>query len=111
MNNILSDKITLPKAFNPVAIAHEIRDNYKKRRLELNITQEELARRSAVSLGSIKRFETKAEISLKHLLRLAVVLNSTEAFHDLFSRKQFQSIEEVVSASQVNKRKRASAND
>ena len=46
----------------------EIAERAKFRRLEQNLTQEGLALRSGVSLGSIKRFERSGEISLKSLM-------------------------------------------
>jgi len=91
---------------NPKALALQIVINAKTRRLELNLTQEELAQKSGVSLGSVKRFESKHEISLKHLLLIAVVLNSTEDFKNLFLQKQYRSIDEVVVKKEM-KRKRA----
>lgn len=48
------------------------------------LTQAELAARSGVSLGSLKRFERTGEISLTSLLRLAETLDSLGPFHDLF---------------------------
>lgn len=107
MDNILSDnKFTLDD-FNPRSIAENIAKRLKQRRVELNITQKDLAERSGVSYGSVKRFETTHEISLKNLLMIAVVLNATEEFKYLFSRKQYTSIDEVVKLSEVKRRKRA----
>jgi transcriptional regulator with XRE-family HTH domain len=75
--------------------------------LELNLTQESLAKKSGISLGSLKRFENKAEISLKHLLMMAVVLNATEEFYRLFSKKQYQNIAEVLISKKAKTRQRA----
>ncbi len=97
-------------AFNPHAIAWEIASRMKQRRLELRLTQQELARMSGVSLGSLKRFELSYEISLKHLLMLAVVLNATEDFAALFSHQQFGSIKEVLEATASTRRKRGKRN-
>jgi predicted transcriptional regulator len=44
-----------------------IKTNFKKRRLETDLTQEGLAKKSGVSLGSIKRFEQSGQISLEFL--------------------------------------------
>ncbi len=106
MDNILSNKYTFDD-FNPNALALQIATNVKKRRLELNITQIELAQKSQVSLGSIKRFETSAEISLKNLLLISVALNATHEFKSLFSQQQFQSIDELTEAKKNKDRKRA----
>jgi transcriptional regulator with XRE-family HTH domain len=107
MDNILSDNNFILEDFNPSAIAKNIAEKLKQRRLELNISQEELANRSGVSYGSVKRFEIKYKISLVNLLMIAVVLNATEEFKLLFSKQQYQSIDEVIAISKKQKRKRA----
>lgn len=66
------------------------------RRKEQHITQRELARRSDVSLGSIKRFEQTGEVSLSSLMRIAVVLGYERDFDALFERKSYSSIEEII---------------
>jgi transcriptional regulator with XRE-family HTH domain len=107
MDTILTDNNFKPDEFNPVAIAKSICKQFKFKRLELNITQSELASKSGVSLGSIKRFETTAEISLKNLLMIALVVGSSDEFLQLFTRKNYKSIEEVISSGKVKTRKRA----
>lgn len=107
MDNILSDNLFDLNQFNPQYLAEKIAERAKQRRLELNITQEELAMRSGVSFGSVKRFETMAKISLQHLLMIAVTLDATEDFSNLFSRKNYQSIDEVTNEKKTKTRKRA----
>lgn len=80
--------------FNPDAILKKIAQQVKRNRLELNLSQNALAIRSGLTLGSLKRFEQTAEISLKSLVMLAVALDSTEEFGLLFSGKKYQSIDE-----------------
>lgn len=92
----------------PTDLAQRIAKQVKQKRLKLNITQVELAERSGVSLGSIKRFESNSEISLKHLLFIAVVLESTHAFRDLFAIQEDRSIDEILKARKSAKRIRAS---
>jgi transcriptional regulator with XRE-family HTH domain len=111
MYNIISDKDFLLDDFNPYAIARGIALRMRERRLELNLTQEALARKSGVSLGTLKRFENSFEISLKHLLMLAVALDATEEFASLFTKMRYESIDEVLKASAVKKRKRGRRND
>ena len=107
MDSILSDNEFVLNDFNPQFIAESIAKRVKERRIELNITQKVLAEKSGVSYGSIKRFETVYEISLKNLLMIAVVLNATEEFKYLFSKKQYTSIDEVAKLSEIKRRKRA----
>lgn len=80
----------------PNDIAAIVVVNIKRRRKSLGLTQTSLAQRANVSLGSIKRFEKSGEISLKSLLKIAIVLNCEEDFLSLFKQKFYTSIEEVV---------------
>lgn len=56
---------------------------FKARRLAMNLTQRELAQRSGVTLGSLKRFEREGLIALDSLLNLALVLNCLDDFEKL----------------------------
>ena len=69
----------------PQEIRRELAAKARARRLVLNMSQKELAARSGVSLGSVKRFETTGDISLKSLLSIALVINELEAFAELFN--------------------------
>ena len=61
-------------------VMQEIAERAKLKRLEQNLTQEGLALRSGVSLGSIKRFERSGEISLKSLIDIALALDVWKTF-------------------------------
>jgi transcriptional regulator with XRE-family HTH domain len=71
----------------PKEIRQEIASKAKERRLTLNISQKELAERSSVSLGSIKRFENSGLVSLSSLLEIALVLDSLGDFTGLFAAR------------------------
>lgn len=74
----------------------EIAANLKKLRKRKKLSQTELAARSGVSYGSLKRFEQTGEISLESLLRIAVVMGAAEPFADLFKLSEFKSIQEII---------------
>lgn len=76
--------------------AKDIAKRVVMRRKELGITQEELSSKAGVSYGSIKRFETKGEISLKHLLKIAIALDCENDFEELFKKRNYKSIQEVI---------------
>ena len=80
----------------PGDIQKGIAINVRARRKEKKITQEKLAERSDVSLGSVKRFERTGEISLASLIKIAFVLGCEDDFDKLFSKKGYASIEEVI---------------
>lgn len=67
----------------PDDVRREIADRFKARRLSRTLTQRELAARSGMSLGSLKRFETTGQIALDSLLRLALVLQCLDDFDRL----------------------------
>ena len=67
----------------------------RARRKELKISQKDLAFKSWVSYGSIRRFETTGEISLKSLIRIAKVLNSLEDFNELFVHTQITNLKDI----------------
>ena len=67
---------------SPKQIRWDIR--MKALRLSRNISQTDLATHSGVSLASLRRFEQTGEISLKHLVHLAVSLNCAGDFAALF---------------------------
>lgn len=64
----------------------DIASRAKERRLLLNMTQMELAKRSGVSLGSVRRFESSGLISLSALLGIALALGNLEDFEHLFPK-------------------------
>jgi transcriptional regulator with XRE-family HTH domain len=68
----------------------------RTRRREAGISQTVLAQRSGVSLGSIKRFEGTGQISLASLVRVAAVLGYEADFDKLFTRRNYQSIDEII---------------
>lgn len=80
----------------PTEIQQAIAENERKRRREMKLTQQQLSEKADVSLGSLKRFETTGEISLRSLLKIAMVLGQEDAFLGLFEKKQYQSIQEVI---------------
>lgn len=76
----------------PLEFLVKIALNAKTKRLSLNLSQLNLSIRSGVSLGSIKRFERTGKISLESLLKLALVLESLEAFDSLFAQTSLKSL-------------------
>ncbi|MEO0629001.1 MAG: helix-turn-helix transcriptional regulator, partial [Bacteroidota bacterium] len=61
-------------------------------------TQADLARRSGVSLGSLKRFEQSGQISLDNLLKLARILGKLEEFDRVLSiPEDMEAIERLFS--------------
>ena len=81
---------------NILSIKQGVCERVKKVRRAAKMSQTVLAGRSGVSLGSIKRFEQTGEISLTSLLKLALALGYETDFNNLFVRRNYQSIFDVV---------------
>jgi transcriptional regulator with XRE-family HTH domain len=79
-----------------LAINKEISNRIRARRKEAKLSQVELAAKSDVSLGSLKRFENSGEISLTSLIKLSIALGYENDFSHLLERKNYQSLEEVL---------------
>lgn len=88
--------------YNILSIRDGVAGRFRNARRTAKISQMTMAERSGVSLGSIKRFERTGEISLSSLIKLAMVLGYEEDFNDLFRRKNYQSIFEVVNEGKPN---------
>ena len=90
MNNFLFSSKT------PNDIAKELVEKIKQNRKRLKISQVQLATKSGVSLGSIKWFESKYEISLNSFIKILIALNLEQDLENLFTQKNYNSINEVI---------------
>ena len=71
---------------------------HKVLRKKAGFSQQELADRSGVSLGSIKRFERTGLISLESLLKLSHLLNRLDDFDKLLEdQNNLEDIEKLFS--------------
>ena len=71
----------------------ELAHRHKMLRKQAGYTQSELARRSGVSLGSLKRFETTGQISLESLFLLIDVLGRLDDFDMIL--KPIENLKEI----------------
>ncbi len=69
----------------PSDIQASLADKFRKLRKAQGYSQEEMAKRSGVSLGSLKRFENTGLISLESLLKLSHLLDRLEDFKVVFA--------------------------
>jgi len=82
----------------PTQMQETLKSKFKSRRRAMKVTQAQLATRSDVSLGSIKRFETSGQISLESLLKLALVLECLGDFDGICQQRDEmpESIEDLL---------------
>lgn len=100
-NNMLAINI-----LSPSQVMYSIRENFKAKRLSLDLTQEGLANKSGVSLGSLKRFEHSGQIALESLLKLALVLDCLDDFKDIATLKnsEYNTMDELLKEKPTKKR-------
>ena len=95
-------------AFNistPKDVALQIAARVKARRLELDLTQDGLAKRAGVKFATYRRFEQTGETSLKGLLQVGFALNALPEFDALFVQKQYQTLDDVLNEQNVTRKR------
>ncbi len=90
----------------PAKVARKLALSVRRMRLEKNWKQSTLAERSGVSLPSLRRFETKAEISLASFLKLVFSLDRLDEINDVFKELPAASLRELEEKTSGPKRKR-----
>ena len=78
----------------------------KERRLELNLTQAELAQKSGLPLPTYRKFERTGIIAFAKLLQVAFALDALADFDALFSQRRYLSTEDVLNAGKKRERAR-----
>ncbi|WP_342723984.1 helix-turn-helix transcriptional regulator [Bradyrhizobium sp. B097] len=81
---------------SPHDVSAGIAERAKRRRLEANLTQEGLAARAQVSLGTLKLFERTGKSSVEFLIAIAFALGAEQEFEALFPSKPRKTIEDVI---------------
>jgi transcriptional regulator with XRE-family HTH domain len=72
----------------PYEVGLKIAQRHRSIRKKLKISQKEMAERSGVSLGSLKRFEASGKISLESLLKLIHLLGRLSDFDHVLKEKE-----------------------
>lgn len=72
----------------PYEVGLNIAQRHRVLRKKLKISQKEMAERSGVSLGSLKRFERSGKISLESLLKLMHLLGRLNDFDHVLKEKE-----------------------
>ncbi len=83
---------------SPAKVMQELVTKTQQLRKQNGVSQLELARRSGVSFGSVKRFETTGQISLESLLKIAYFFNRLEDFTTVFKvNEDLKNVERLFS--------------
>ncbi len=80
----------------PAEITLDLAKRVKKIRKRRKITQKQLADRSNVSYGALKKFEQTGQISLISLVKISMELGLADEIKALFSHPVYLNIDEVL---------------
>ena len=102
VNNTMISLTTTSEAQE--AIAHNLREQ----RINMGLTQTGLAKRSGVSVATLRKFEQKGLISMESYLKLLIALGELDKFLKATKpeQKSFNSIDDVLADKEQIKRKR-----
>ena len=106
MNNILSllENYTLDTVDD---IAKGIAEDFRKRRIEKNLTREQVAEKSCIALANIVKLKKKGLISLKNLIGIAMAMEYTSEVRNIFSEPKYSTMEELTQIRKNTGKKRA----
>ena len=105
-NNMLSllDNLTLESEDD---VALKLAADFRQRRIEKNLTREEMAQMAGVALSNLVRFEQKGLISLKNLIALAMSLGYKTEIKNLFETPKYTTMEELTQIRKNANKKKA----
>lgn len=91
---------------SPREVLLSVAGRVKARRLELNLTQAELAKKSGLPLATYRKFEQNGIIAFAKLLQVAFALDTLDDFDALFSQRRYLSTEDVLNEGKKRERAR-----
>ena len=101
-NNILS--IIRNKNPSTSELIKVVAGNVRAMRLRRNISQKDFASKVGIALPTYRRFESTGEISLSRLIEIAKFFDVAGDFKNLFTKREYSSIEEVISERKPRRR-------
>ena len=91
----------------PESVSRIIADDFKRRRIEKNMTRRDVAMESKVPLATITRFEQQGLISLTSLIRLAMAMGYVAELKTIFAKPKYSTMDELLQVNRNQGKKRA----
>ena len=88
-------------------VALKLAEDFRRRRIEKNLTREQVAEAADVAVSNVIRFEQKGLISLKNLIGLAVAMGYASEVKNLFAIPKYSTMEELTQIRKNAKKKKA----
>ncbi len=81
---------------SPAEILVGVAARMKRRRIDFNLTQRELAERSGVPYGSLRLLEETGKASFEAVVKIAFALEAETEFEALFPPRPAKTLEEII---------------
>ncbi|WP_245581886.1 helix-turn-helix domain-containing protein [Phyllobacterium phragmitis] len=81
---------------SPKEIIEGVATRMKRRRIDANFTQRELASKAGVSYGSLRVFEETGKASFEAVVKLAFALEAEAEFERLFPSRPPKTLEDII---------------
>ncbi|MER9336629.1 helix-turn-helix domain-containing protein [Mesorhizobium sp. M0293] len=81
---------------SPMEIIQGAAARMKRRRIDADLTQRELASKAGVSYGSLRVFEETGKASFEAVVKLAFALEAEAEFEGLFPSRPPKTLEDVI---------------
>ena len=91
-----SDTLFAALGASPGALRKRIGSRARDARLSAHRSQADVAQAAGVSLPTLQRFESGANVNLDVLVRVAITLNAERAVAELFTLPDARTIDEVL---------------
>ena len=88
-------------------VAIKLAEDFRHRRVEKNLTREQLAEMAGIAVSNIVRFEQKGLISLKNLIGIAIAMGYTSEIKSLFDQPKYSTMEELTQIRKNQNKKKA----
>lgn len=88
-------------------IALKLAEDFRRRRIEKNLTREKVAEIASVAVSNVVRFEQKGLVSLKNLIALAIAMGYTSEIKNVFATPKYSTMEELTQIRKNAKKKKA----
>lgn len=88
-------------------IALKLAEDFRHRRIEKNMTREDMAQAAGIAVSNLVRFEQKGLVSLKNLIALAMALGYTSEVKNLFATPKYATMEELTQIRKNTHKKKA----
>ena len=81
---------------SPAEIIKVVAARLKRRRIDFNLTQRDLAERSGVPYSSLRLFEEKGKASFEAVVKIAFALEAESEFEALFPPRPAKTLQDII---------------